>query len=78
MDMDKLLEALDDERNDELLQFTTKKIQEMNWKILRELQLPVKDTKDLFHKLQNFLTCLGDSFCLVFLQVVCLELMVSC
>ena len=54
MDMDKLLEALDDERNDELLQFTTKKIQEMNWKILRELQLPVKDTKDLFHKLQNY------------------------
>lgn len=54
MDIDKLLEALDDDANDELLNFTTKKIQEMNWRILKELHLPEEDIKKLFNKLKNY------------------------
>ena len=39
MDVNKLLKALDDESNELLLNFTTKKIKEMNLNILKELHL---------------------------------------
>ena len=39
MDVQKLLRALDNESNESIVQYTTKKIHEMNWKILLELHL---------------------------------------
>ena len=54
MDVNKLLKALDDESNDTLMNFTTKKIQEMNLNILKELQLSRKETLDLFNKLKDY------------------------
>ena len=54
MDVHKLLKALDDESNDTLMNFTTKKIKEMNLNILKELQLPRKETLDLFNKLKDY------------------------
>lgn len=54
MDVNKLLKALDDETNETLLNFTTEKIREMNLNILKELQLPKKDTLDLLRKLNEY------------------------
>jgi hypothetical protein len=54
MDINKLLKALDDESNELLLNFTTKKIKEMNLNILKELQLPKKETLELLNKLQEY------------------------
>jgi hypothetical protein len=54
MDVNKLLKALDDETNETLLNFTTEKIKEMNLNILKELQLPKKDTLDLLKKLNEY------------------------
>lgn len=54
MDVNKLLKALDDESNDTLMNFTTKKIKEMNLNILKELQLSKKETLDLFNKLKDY------------------------
>jgi hypothetical protein len=54
MDVNKLLKALDDESNELLLNFTTKKIKEMNLNILKELQLPKKETLELLNKLQEY------------------------
>jgi hypothetical protein len=54
MDVDKLLKALDNESNDTLMNFTTKKIKEMNLNILKELQLTKKETLDLFNKLKDY------------------------
>jgi hypothetical protein len=39
MDTNKLLKALDDESNEGLFHFTTKKMREMTLNILKELQL---------------------------------------
>lgn len=54
MDVNKLLKALDDESNEVLFNFTTKKIKEMNLKILKELQLSNKETIDIFNKLKDY------------------------
>lgn len=54
MDVNKLLKALDDDSNETLLNFTTEKIKEMNLNILKELQLPKKDTLDLMKKLNDY------------------------
>jgi hypothetical protein len=54
MDVQKLLKALDDESNETLLNFTTDKIREMNLNIVKELQLPRKDTLDIMNKLQDY------------------------
>ena len=40
MDVNKLIDALDNENNEKILNLTTKKIKEMNMKILMELSLP--------------------------------------
>ena len=54
MDLNKLLKALDDETNETLLNFTTKKIKEMNLKVLKELHLSTSDTLELFEKLKSY------------------------
>lgn len=54
MDATLLLKALDDEGNENLLNFTTEKLAEMNLKILNELCLSKKDTADLFNKLKGY------------------------
>lgn len=54
MDVNKLLKALDDDSNETLLNFTTKSIRVMTLKILKELQLPKKETIDMFNKLKDY------------------------
>jgi hypothetical protein len=54
MDVNKLLKALDDETNENLLNFTTEKMREMNLNILKELHLSKKDTLELLHKLNDY------------------------
>ena len=44
MDTTKLLKALDNDSNEQILNFTTKKIMETNLSILKELHLSNKDT----------------------------------
>ena len=54
MDVNKLLKALDDETNETLFNFTSDKIKEMNLNVLKELQLPRKDTLEILKKLQDY------------------------
>lgn len=54
MDVNKLIKALDDESNETLLNFTTKKILETNFNILKELHLSKNDTRELLNKLKNY------------------------
>lgn len=54
MDVNKLLQALDDESNEVLFNFTTAKIREMNLKILKELHLSKEETRDLYSKLKDY------------------------
>ena len=54
MDVNKLLKALDDETNEDLLNFTTEKIREMTLQILGELHLTKEETMKLFKKLENY------------------------
>jgi hypothetical protein len=54
MDVNKLLKALDDETNENLLNFTTNKLRELTLHILKELQLPKKNTLELFQKLKDY------------------------
>ena len=54
MDVSKLLKALDDDSNETLLNFTSDKIKEMNLNIIKELQLPRKNTLDIMKKLRDY------------------------
>lgn len=54
MDVNKLLQALDNQQNEELLNFTTSKIKEMNAQILRELQLPSHEYAEMCRKLDGY------------------------
>jgi hypothetical protein len=54
MNVDKLLEALDDESNEKLFNFTTDKLKEMNLKIIKELHLPREITLEIMRKLNNY------------------------
>jgi hypothetical protein len=54
MDVNKLMKALDDENNENLMNFTSKKIKEMNLKVLQELQLSKNETIELFNKLVGY------------------------
>jgi hypothetical protein len=54
LDIENILKALDNETNDSILNLTTKKINEMNLKILKELNLSKKDTSELFGKLKGY------------------------
>jgi hypothetical protein len=54
MDVNKLLKALDDDSNENLLNFTSKQILEMNLKIINELQLERKDALELMQKIKGY------------------------
>ena len=54
MDYNKLLKALYDETNENLLDFTSQKMKEMNLKIIKELQLPRNETLDILKKLNDY------------------------
>ena len=54
MDVNKLLQALDDDTNENLLNFTTDKLREMTLNILKELHLSKKETLDLMQKLKDY------------------------
>ena len=54
MNVQKLLKALDDESNETLLNFTTDKIRDMIFNILKELQLSNNDTIDIYNKLKGY------------------------
>ena len=54
MDIPKLLKALDDETNENLFNFTTDKVKEMNLNIVKELHLSRKDTLDILSKLRDY------------------------
>ena len=54
MDVNKLLRALEDETNDNLFNFTSEKMREMNYKIIQELQLSQKETVDMLNKLKDY------------------------
>lgn len=54
VDIEKLTKALDDESNESLLNFTTKKIRELNVNVLNELDLDVKDKRNILEKLKGY------------------------
>jgi hypothetical protein len=54
MDVNKLLQALDDETNETLFNFTSDKLREMNLNIVKELNLARKDTMDIMKKLTDY------------------------
>jgi len=54
MDKNILLKALDDDRNDNLLDFNSHKLKEMTLNILKELQLPKKKTLEIYKKLKDY------------------------
>ena len=54
MDVNKLLKALNNESNEQVLDFTTQSIMETNKNILKELNLSKKDTLELVDKLRNY------------------------
>jgi hypothetical protein len=54
MNVEKLLQALDDESNETLFNFTTDKIREMTLNILKELHLSKQETSDMYNKLKYY------------------------
>jgi len=54
MDVNKLLKALDDDSNENLFNFTTKKILEMNLQVLKELELDKNETLIILKKLKEY------------------------
>lgn len=54
MDSEKLLKALDDESNEHLFNFTTKKMREMTLNILKELELSKQETLEILKKLKDY------------------------
>lgn len=54
MDVNKLLKALDDETNENLFNFTSNKIKEMNLQIIKELHLPKDETINILKKLKDY------------------------
>jgi hypothetical protein len=54
MDINKLFKALDDDTNENLLNFTSNKIKEMNFNILKELHLTPDDTQTVLKKLETY------------------------
>lgn len=54
MDITKLLKALDDETNENLLNFTSVKIKEMNLNIINELKLTKKETLEILKRLKDY------------------------
>lgn len=55
MDVEKLLQALDNEENTKFMNLTTKKINDMKLEILKELQLPQQQVKEIMQKLKEYM-----------------------
>lgn len=54
MDVNKLLQALEDETNENLLEFTSDKMKEMNLKIIKELHLPKDESLKILKKIDGY------------------------
>jgi hypothetical protein len=54
MNVENLMKSLDDISNENLFNFTTKKMREMNLNILKELHLSKKDTLEIFKKIKDY------------------------
>lgn len=54
VDIDKLEKALDNTKNEGIMNFTTKKINELNLRILQELKLDNKTTMEYLKKLKGY------------------------
>ena len=54
LDMDVLVKALENEQNEALMNLTTKKIKEINLKIIKELHLPKETTLTYMKKLNGY------------------------
>ena len=54
LDIDKLEKALDNNSNESIINFTTDKIREMNWKIIQELKLEKQIALDYLWKLKGY------------------------
>ena len=54
MDVNKLADALDNENNESIMNFTNKKIIEMNYNILKELHLDKETTLNYLKKLKGY------------------------
>jgi len=54
MDVQKLLQALEDDTNESLMNLTTYKVKEINLNILKELNLSKDDTLELLKKLNQY------------------------
>jgi len=54
MDLNKLTNALDNDNNENIMNFTTQKILEMNYKILKELHLDKENTVNYLKKLKGY------------------------
>ena len=54
MDIDKLLKALDNEDNSKLLNLTNKKLKEMKFEILKELDLTRNELIEYMTKLKDY------------------------
>jgi len=54
MKTEQLLKALENESNEHIFNFTTKKMREMTLTVLKELQLPKQDTITMMKKLKDY------------------------
>lgn len=54
MDVNKLMEALDNDNNETIISLTTKKITELNFQVLKELHLGKEVTLDYLKKLKGY------------------------
>lgn len=54
LDIEILMKALEDEKNEALINLTTKKIKEMNLKMIRELELPKETVSTYMKKLNGY------------------------
>lgn len=54
MDVEKLMKALENDKNEKIMNFTTHKMREMNYKILEELDLTEECIDDYMMKLEGY------------------------
>ena len=55
MDVNKLLTALDNEKNEKIMNYTTKKVKQMNHDILKELHLSKEQNRMILDKLNGYI-----------------------
>ena len=57
MDVDKLLKALDNENNENLMNFTTKKLKDLNKQIIQELSITREKKKRFYNETKGIQVC---------------------